>query len=38
MKLYKARDSWVVTTEEHSLWFNRRSLIVYTKQGILFFD
>ncbi|CAF1090830.1 unnamed protein product [Adineta ricciae] len=31
MKLYKAKDSWIVTTEEHSLWFNRRSLSVYTK-------
>ncbi|CAF3635110.1 unnamed protein product [Rotaria sp. Silwood1] len=31
MKLYKARDSWVVTTEESSLWFNRRSLSIYTK-------
>ncbi|UJR10843.1 hypothetical protein I4U23_015031 [Adineta vaga] len=31
MKLYKAKDSWIVTTDEHSLWFNRRSLSVYTK-------
>ncbi|CAF4245929.1 unnamed protein product [Rotaria socialis] len=31
MKLYKANDSWIVTTEESSLWFNRRSLSVYTK-------
>ncbi|CAF3985474.1 unnamed protein product [Rotaria magnacalcarata] len=32
MKLYKANDSWIVTTEESSLWFNRRSLSVYTKK------
>ncbi|CAF1112317.1 unnamed protein product [Adineta steineri] len=31
MKLYKAKDSWIVTTEEHSLWFNRRSLSIYSK-------
>jgi len=33
MQLYKARDSWIVNSEKQSLWFNRRSLIVYSKPG-----
>lgn len=35
MKLYKAQDSWILTTEQSSLWFNRRSLTVYAKNGTL---
>lgn len=34
MKFFRARDSWIISSDQDSLWFNRRSESIYSKSGL----